>query len=299
MSNSIVTLKKGPQHYEFHAKASLAPAVSVHLLSLEYEMEHQAYILTMVDKDHRLNPSFTLCMHKALDVVEETATTTTTISSLDVSALITIGLGRIYSNGLDLAFFLAPRDGETAPKEAGMDRIYHFIHTDLVTLFTRLLVFPIPTVAAINGHAYAGGFLLALAHDFRIMAATVPTRESSSPSYLCLNEIEIGVTLPQVFMCVVASKIHDANAVAASLLEAKKWSAEEALSHGLIHGICQEGTRPALLAACSAFLQTRKLFPGPVSAALKRVIYRPQLDLMQREMTQWNKGRGMSTKSYL
>ena len=37
------------------------------------------------------------------------------------------------------------------------------------------------TIAAINGHAFAGGFLLAMALDYRLMSA--------SKGFLCMNEI--------------------------------------------------------------------------------------------------------------
>lgn len=33
----------------------------------------------------------------------------------------------------------------------------------------RLLSFPIPCIAAINGHAYGGGLAFAFSHDYRIM----------------------------------------------------------------------------------------------------------------------------------
>jgi enoyl-CoA hydratase/carnithine racemase len=51
----------------------------------------------------------------------------------------------------------------------------------------RLLCFPVPTIAAINGHAFAGGFMLAFAHDYRIMR--------TDRGFLCLPEIDLGMGL--------------------------------------------------------------------------------------------------------
>ena len=46
-----------------------------------------------------------------------------------------------------------------------------------------------PTFACMNGHAYAGGFMLAMAHDFRLM--------KNDDSVCCMSEINIGAVLPR------------------------------------------------------------------------------------------------------
>lgn len=56
---------------------------------------------------------------------------------------------------------------------------------DLSTLYYRLITFPIPTVAAINGHAYGAGTFIALAHDMLIM------REERG--YFCLPEAKLNL----------------------------------------------------------------------------------------------------------
>ena len=52
----------------------------------------------------------------------------------------------------------------------------------------RLLTFPLVTIAAINGHAFAGGMMLALACDFRIM--------TSGKGMLSMNEVRYEVKEP-------------------------------------------------------------------------------------------------------
>jgi len=54
-------------------------------------------------------------------------------------------------------------------------------------LLWRVLRFPVPTIAAINGHAAAGGFMLALAHDYRVMR--------TDKGVLYLSEVDIGLPL--------------------------------------------------------------------------------------------------------
>lgn len=56
----------------------------------------------------------------------------------------------------------------------------------------RLLTFPLITVAAINGHCFAGGFLLALACDFRVMREELDGRRA----WCCMNEVRHGQGLP-------------------------------------------------------------------------------------------------------
>lgn len=48
-----------------------------------------------------------------------------------------------------------------------------------------------PTMAVVNGHAYAGGLLLALAHDYRTMRADY--------GFLCLSELNLDFPLPEQY----------------------------------------------------------------------------------------------------
>lgn len=61
----------------------------------------------------------------------------------------------------------------------------------LNALLGRFLTFPIPTIAAINGHCFAGGFTLALAHDFRIMKQA----EGKAQIWCALNEVDFGANV--------------------------------------------------------------------------------------------------------
>lgn len=56
-----------------------------------------------------------------------------------------------------------------------------------------------PTVALLNGHAFAGGFMLAMMHDYRIMN---PHR-----GFLCLNELALGVGLRPPMCSIFREKV--------------------------------------------------------------------------------------------
>lgn len=74
---------------------------------------------------------------------------------------------------------MGKENGATRPQVDYLDS-YH-------RLLQRIMTFPMPTVAAINGHAIAGGWLLALAHDYRIM--------NSDNGFASMTEVDLGATL--------------------------------------------------------------------------------------------------------
>jgi enoyl-CoA hydratase/carnithine racemase len=84
---------------------------------------------------------------------------------------------RMFSAGFDLAEVFA-YDG---------DAMRPFFRR-FVDLLETLRSFPKPVVAAVSGHAYAGGALLALACDFRVMA--------EGEFGFALNEVNLGLVLP-------------------------------------------------------------------------------------------------------
>lgn len=89
-------------------------------------------------------------IHEALDEVEA--------ESEGDSALVLTGEGKFFSNGLNLP--------ELSKLEApDKDRFWQ----ELTRAMGRLVVSPVPTVAALNGHAFAAGAVFALACDYRLM----------------------------------------------------------------------------------------------------------------------------------
>lgn len=107
--------------------------------------EGPLFILTMKTGENRFNTKFIEALFGALDEIEKVREQ----EDGEPAALITTGEGKFFSNGLDL---------EHAITTPGFFDDYY------LKLLVRILTFPIPTVAAINGHAFAGGFMLALAH---------------------------------------------------------------------------------------------------------------------------------------
>lgn len=113
--------------------------------------EGPLYILTLqnVTADNWFTSAFMKAVTEALDKVLQD------LPEKEPAALITTGHNpKIYSNGLAL-------------EEAFQNGQAYF--AEYMTLVQKMLVFPIPTVAALNGHAFAGGCMFSLAHDYRVM----------------------------------------------------------------------------------------------------------------------------------
>lgn len=92
---------------------------------------------------------------------------------------------KIWCNGLDVNWLLQEiqTSGETAV-DAFMAKVY--------ALLRRMLTFPMPTIACINGHAFGAGAFLAFAHDLRFMR--------SDRGWFCFPEADLNLTLGPVFM---------------------------------------------------------------------------------------------------
>jgi enoyl-CoA hydratase/carnithine racemase len=150
------------------------------MLAVELKREGDVFILTMFKGDNRFNPPFIEGMNRALDTVEQ--------SRGPIALVTTGGEEKFYSNGLDLAWLSG--DGKSEKQS--------FI-VAVSKLFARVLSFPLPTVAAINGHAFASGALLAFAHDFRIMRA--------DRGFICMPEVDIKIPLSPGALALIQSRV--------------------------------------------------------------------------------------------
>jgi enoyl-CoA hydratase len=134
--------------------------------------------------------------------------------SKDIGALVVTGAGNCFSAGLDLKAI--PTYDESQQQEMVMQ---------VNRLFGRLYGLPLPTVAAVNGHAVAGGVILDLACDYRIGA--------EGDYKLGLAEIRVGVAFPVSAMAIVKSELGH-QAARLMVLTARNLSPNEALPAGVL-----------------------------------------------------------------
>lgn len=196
------------------------PSESDALTRLDFDGTSRVWVLTFLGKDtpdNRLSHNFiNNGLLPALDFVEQQWESMVNNSQNDLgAALITTGgvdaSAKIYSNGLDLEKAIADP---------------HFFDQCLNNLLEKLMTFPVPTIAAINGHGFAAGFGLACAQDYRVM--------NQKRGYLCMNEIDFGAPLPFGLQMSLASKITDIITMRKIVLEGHRFSAVEAKQAGFV-----------------------------------------------------------------
>jgi enoyl-CoA hydratase/carnithine racemase len=134
-------------------------------------------------------------------------------------AVVMTGAGKFFSNGLDLERFSG--------------NIEEFADTfiRLKKLVGRIMLLPAYTVAAINGHAFAGGAAISLGFDYRVM------REDRG--FWCMNEMEIGLPLDEGLWSILHHRLPFATATNVSLT-AHRYPGPEALGAGIVEETASE-----------------------------------------------------------
>jgi enoyl-CoA hydratase len=150
-----------------------------------------------------------------LDLAEAVDETLGVIEDRDeTDALVITGEGSCFSAGLDLK---AVPSYDRAQQQAMVMAVNR--------MFGRLYGLPLPTIAAVNGHAIAGGVILMLACDYRVGA--------EGDYKLGLAEARVGVVYPVAAMAIVRSELAPATAKT-MVLTARNYSPREALAMGVL-----------------------------------------------------------------
>lgn len=135
----------------------------------------------------------------------------------NVRAVILTGEGSFFSFGLDVPEFLS----------YSKDSFIKFL-TKFTDLYSYIFTFPKPVVAALNGHTIAGGCMIAIGCDYRLMV--------SGKGRISLNELTFGSTVFAGSVEMLKFLIGGRNAESV-LYTGAMYSAEEAKELGLIHEV--------------------------------------------------------------
>jgi Delta3-Delta2-enoyl-CoA isomerase len=198
------------------------------------------FVLTLGDDENRFHPDRLTAINAALDEVE---------AAPSPKAVVTTGVGKFYSNGLDLDFMAANPDAA----EANLREVH--------ALFARVLAFPAPMVASLQGHTFAAGAMLALAHDLAVMR--------SDRGYFCLPEVDLGIPFTPGMNALIRARLPIATAHEA-MTTGRRYGGDEAHDAGIVAGV---GTEDEILDIAVARAQERATKAGPTMGAIKARLY--------------------------
>jgi enoyl-CoA hydratase len=177
---------------------------------IEIEMSGSVAIVRIVrGKGNALNIELLEAFDRCLD----------TLAGPDTRAVVITGKGSVFGAGVDLSELVA----------GGQDYVRRFIPL-LNQVFERLAKFPKPMVAAVNGHAIAGGAILMLACDQRIAA--------NGSARFGLTEIQVGVPFP-AWALEIARFATPVEHFQTLILTGRTWGPAEALARGLVDEVVE------------------------------------------------------------
>lgn len=177
---------------------------------VQVERRGDVAVLHLADGENRFNLDSLARWHEVLGELE---------AADGPLAVVVTGSGKFFSNGLDLDRMSAH------PDEAG--EIVRLLHE----LLGRLYLLPAYTVAAINGHAFAGGAMLSCACDVRVMR--------DDRGYWCLPEVDLGLPLTDPMLAVVTARLPRAAAHDA-IMTGRRYTATEAHALGIVEHVAAE-----------------------------------------------------------
>jgi enoyl-CoA hydratase len=172
----------------------------------------------------------------------------------EARALVVVGQGKMFSAGLDLVRILAGGSAYTRAFVPVFSRTFE-------TLFT----FPKPLVAAVNGHAIAGGCIMACAADYRMMA-----RE---PGRIGIPELLVGVPFPVVPLEIMRFSTPP-QFLQSLAYRGTTFIADEALGRGIVDAVTDPDR---LLDEALAMAASLAAIPSPAFALTKRLMREPTM----------------------
>lgn len=212
------------------------------------DREGDVFLLDLGDGENRFNADSVGALEALLDEVA---------AAPGPRALVTTAAGKFWSNGLDLEWMGAHGD------EVGafVARVH--------ALLGRVLALPLPTVAAIQGHCFAAGAMLALAHDFRVMRA--------DRGFFCLPEADIKIPFTPAMAALIQARLSKKTAHEA-MVTARRYGGEDAAAAGIVDDAVGEDQVVARAIEIAAGLAPKD---GATLGAIKEGMYPAALALLR------------------
>lgn len=167
-------------------------------------------VLHLGEDENRFTPAFLDTINEQLDDIEQAG----------AHGLVTTAGGKFYTNGLDLDWLGAHAD----QAQSYVARVQ--------ALLARVLTLPTPTAAAVTGHAFGAGAMLAMAHDVRVMRA--------DRGFFCFPEVDIRIPFTDGMAALIQAKLTPRAAVA-SMTTGRRFGGEAAAELGIVDATAVEG----------------------------------------------------------
>lgn len=185
---------------------------------VEYALDENVAIITLNSGENRFNPDFINAFLNVLDSVEkDTDALTLVVKSAHE---------KIFSNGIDLEWL------QSVIRKQDMKTAKDFFYL-LNKLFKKTLMCPMLTIAAMTGHAFAGGAIWPCAFDFRFMR--------SDRGFFCFPEVDLGIPfMPGMFAIIKkAMPLYKMNEI---VYAGSRLTAHECEEYGLVKKACHIDT---------------------------------------------------------
>lgn len=217
---------------------------------IQREDQGEVAVLRMADgKVQALDLELVEALEAGLDAVERDGR----------PALVLTGTGSSFSAGVDL--FRVLEEGEPYARR--------FLAA-LSSALRRLFLLPLPVVAAVNGHAIAGGLVLVCACDLRLLAR--------GNGRLGVPELAVGVPFPALALEIVRNAVPRAH-VQELVYRGLRLEGQEALDRGLVD---EQVDPEALMSRALERAADLAQRPPEAFALAKRQLRLPALELLDR-----------------
>lgn len=189
------------------------------------EKRGRVHVITLTGAgEHRLSPALLSALRSAVAAARRASP----------GALVLAGEGKFFSNGYDLAWARAGPAPAPEHRLSTMRAAFRGLVADLLAL-------PVPTVAAVTGHAAGAGCALALAHDAVAMRA--------SRGFLYMSEVDAGIKIVDFVGELVRQKVPDAAARRDLVMKGEKMTAAQAARRGIVDAAVDGGVEDVVAAA--------------------------------------------------
>jgi enoyl-CoA hydratase/carnithine racemase len=227
----------------------------VPLTTCRLERRGDVFVLTLCDGENRFNLDTVPAIQAALDEVER---------SSGRAALVTTGEGKFFSNGLALEWMMrGEAEGDPSRSSRNLEGVY--------ALLARVLTFPLPTVAAVNGHWFGAGALLGLAHDHRVAR--------SDRGWFCMPEVAMGVGIALPLLAVLQATLTP-SALRDVCVTARRIPAADASAMGFVEEVADGD---AVLARAVDWADAHATAERAAIADIKSLLYAPTVAILRGE----------------